>query len=190
MTEADHREADFRQAALACLDGLYGYAMSLSHNQADAEDLVQETYLRAVRAFGQLAPDSNLKSWLYAIMRNVWLNQVRHAQSGPQFVEMTDQQQEDAIGRARSGDDPYASYVAGVERDSVRAAVQQLPVQYREVIVLREFEGLSYHEIADILHCPAGTVMSRLGRAREKLRLLLSVWNVRPPLEAREYGAM
>ena len=61
---------------------------------------------------------------------------------------------------------------------------------YREVIVLREFEGLSYHEIADILHCPAGTVMSRLGRAREKLRLLLSVWNVRPPLEAREYGAM
>jgi len=189
MTEADHREADFRQAALACLDGLYGYAMSLSRDQANAEDLVQETYLRAVRAFGQLVPDSNLKSWLYAIMRNVWLNQVRHAQSGPQFVEMSDEK-EDAMGQARSGDNPYASYVAGVERDSVRAAVQQLPVPYREVIVLREFEGLSYQEIAGILHCPAGTVMSRLGRAREKLRVLLSVWNVRPTLEAREHGAM
>jgi RNA polymerase sigma-70 factor (ECF subfamily) len=118
MTEPDHREADFRQAALACLNGLYGYAMSLSRNQGDAEDLVQETYLRAVRAFDQLAPESNLKSWLYAIMRNVWLNQVRHTKSGPQFVDMgDDQQEEDAIGQARSADDPYASYVAGAERD-------------------------------------------------------------------------
>jgi RNA polymerase sigma-70 factor, ECF subfamily len=190
MTEADHREADFRQAALACLDGLYGYAMSLSHNQADAEDLVQETYLRAVRAFGQLAPDSNLKNWLYAILRNVWLNQVRHTQSGPQFVDMSNEQQEEAIGRACSSDNPYATYVAAVERDSVRAAVEQLTVSYREVIVLREFEGLSYNEIAEILQCPAGTVMSRLGRAREKLRILLSVWNARPRLEARQHGAL
>lgn len=168
MTEANHHEADFKQAALACLDGLYGYAMSLSRNQADAEDLVQETYLRAVRAFGQLAPDSNLKSWLYAILRNVWLNQVRHEQSGPQFVEMSDERHEDAIAQAQSGDDPYASYVTGVERDSIRAAVEQLSVAYREVIVLREFEGLSYNEIAEILHCPAGTLMSRGWGGRAK----------------------
>jgi RNA polymerase sigma-70 factor (ECF subfamily) len=118
------------------------------------------------------------------------LNQVRHAQSGPQFVEMTDEQQEDVIAQARSADNPFASYVATVERDSVRAAVEQLPLPYREVIVLREFEGLSYQEIAEILHCPAGTVMSRLGRAREKLRILLSVWNAPPPLEARQHGAL
>ena len=191
MTDAQHRETDFKQAALACLDGLYGYAMNLSHNQADAEDLVQETYLRATRAFGQLAPDSNLKSWLYAILRNIWLNQVRHSQSGPQFVEMIDDQQQDAIREARSEEDPYASYVARAERDSVRAAVEQLPVAYREVIVLREFEGLSYQEIAGILNCPAGTVMSRLGRARDKLRQLLSVWNAPPaPLKAGEHGAL
>ncbi len=189
MTEAVHREADFRQAALACLDGLYGYALSLSHRQADAEDLVQETYLRAAGAFGQLVPDSNLKNWLFAIMRNVWLNQMRHAQSGPQFVDMSNEPPEEAIGQACS-DNPYDSYVASVERESVRAAVQQLPLPYREVIVLREFEGLSYHEIADILGCPAGTVMSRLGRARERLRILLSAWSVRAPLEARENGVL
>jgi len=189
MTEADYCEADFRNAALACLDGLYGYAMSLSRHQADAEDLVQETYLRAVRAFGQLAPGSNLKNWLYAIMRNIWLNQVRHAHSGPQFVEISDEQQGDSLGQASSADNPYASYLATVERESVRAAVGQLPLQYREVIVLREFEGLSYQEIAEILQCPAGTVMSRLGRAREKLRLLLSVWSAPSPPAARRHGA-
>jgi RNA polymerase sigma factor (sigma-70 family) len=72
MTDALQSQTEFREAALACLDGLYGYAMSLSHNQAEAEDLVQETYLRAVRAFEQLTPDSNLKGWLYAIARNSW----------------------------------------------------------------------------------------------------------------------
>jgi RNA polymerase sigma-70 factor, ECF subfamily len=185
MPEGHHGDAQFKQEALACLDGLYGYAMSLSHDRADAQDLVQETYLRATRASGQLAPDSNLKSWLCAILRNLWLNQMRHAQSGPQFVEMSVEQQESAPAHSRSGDNPYASYVAKMERDSVRAAVRLLPVAFREVIVLREFEGLSYHEIADILHCPAGTVMSRLGRAREKLRVLLSVWNAGPPIEAR-----
>ncbi|HLY18923.1 MAG TPA: sigma-70 family RNA polymerase sigma factor [Bryobacteraceae bacterium] len=179
MAEA-HGCTDFRQAALACLDGLYGYAMSLSHNQADAEDLVQDTYVKAVRAMDQLAPDSNVKSWLYAILRNAWLNQIRHLQSGPQFVGMDDEHHEDTIGRACSNDDPYNSYVARAERESIRAALEQLPVLYREVIVLREFEGLSYQEIAEIVHCPAGTVMSRLDRARKRLRTLLSEWSQRP----------
>ena len=82
MTKSDTVSASFSQAALEHLDALYGYAMTLTHNKTEAEDLVQETYLRAVRAFGQLMPDSNLKSWLFAIMRNVWLNQLRHARSG------------------------------------------------------------------------------------------------------------
>ena len=129
-----------------------------------------------------MAPDSNLKSWLFAILRNIWLNQLRHAHSGPQFVEIDDEQQ--GVARAISGDDPYATYVRKVERAGVRTAVDNLPQLYREVIVLREFEGLSYQEIAGILHCPAGTVMSRLGRAREKLRLMLVSWKAGPPLEA------
>lgn len=184
MTAAGQTVESFGQVALSYLDGLYGYAMSLCHNQAEAEDLTQETYLRAVRAFGQLAPDSNLKSWLYAIMRNIWLNQIRHAHSGPQFVEIDDEAE---AGRVKSSDDPHTAYVNKVERAGVRTAVENLPAPYREVIVLREFEGLSYQEIAGILHCPAGTVMSRLGRAREKLRLMLSSWRssaAPPPLEA------
>jgi RNA polymerase sigma-70 factor (ECF subfamily) len=180
MTETLPTEAQFRQAALDCLDGLYGYAVSLSRNRSEAEDLVQETYLRAMRAFGQLAAVRNLKSWLYAIARNIWLNQQRHTHSGPPFVEMDEEQNQNGLSRALVGDDPYMSYVGKVERESVRAAVQQLPALYREVILLREFERLSYNEIADILHCPAGTVMSRLGRARDKLRLLLTNRSVRP----------
>jgi len=183
VTAAGQR-ADFGQVALGYLDGLYGYAMSLCHNQAEAEDLTQETYLRAVRALGRLAPDSNLKSWLFAIMRNIWLNQVRHAQSGPQFVEIDDEGEQSV--QVKSSEDLHAEYVNKVERARVRTAVDSLPPLYREVILLREFEGLSYQEIAGILDCPAGTVMSRLGRAREKLRLMLSSWRAgaAPPLKA------
>ena len=79
--------ATFSQAALEHLDALYGYALTLTRDQSAAEDLVQETYVRAVRAFGQLVPNSNLKSWLFVIMRNAWLNQLRHTRSGPRFVE-------------------------------------------------------------------------------------------------------
>src|SRR6266498_3446321 len=83
MSDAGNRNTTFSQAALAHLDALYGFAMTLTHNQTEAEDLVQETYLRAVRAFGRLLPDSNLKGWMFAIMRNAWLNQLRHTRSGP-----------------------------------------------------------------------------------------------------------
>jgi RNA polymerase sigma-70 factor, ECF subfamily len=197
MPEIVQIEGGFAHAALVCLDGLYRYAMALSHNQAEAEDLVQETYLRAVRASGQLAPDSNLKSWLYAILRNAWLNQVRHAHSGPRFVDMDDDQESGAAGQVRSNDDPYATYVRHVEHDHVRAAVNNLPPQYREVIVLREFEGLSYQEIGVILDCPAGTVMSRLSRARDRLREALSDWGGSgfgpkdaPAGDANSYGCM
>lgn len=183
MTGAGQTVDTLRDEALTYLDGLYGYAMSLSRNQAEAEDLVQDTYLKAVRSLDQFAPGTNLRSWLYTIMRNVWLNKLRHAHSGPLFVEMDDERK-DPAGRAGSCDDPHELYVAKVERDSVRAAIQKLPIPYREVILLREFEGLSYQEIASILNCPAGTVMSRLGRARDKLRGLLCSGGEKLSLEA------
>src|SRR5262249_16117294 len=157
---------------------LYGYAMALTRNCAEAEDLVQETYLRATRAFGRLLPDSNLKGWLFAIRRNIRLNQLRSANSRPEFVEV------DAEGENRwQGLDPTAgdvrkALVQKLEREQLRSAIERLPDHYREVVVLRDIEGFSYQQIASILQCPAGTVMSRLGRAREQLRLLLSGWYV------------
>jgi RNA polymerase sigma-70 factor (ECF subfamily) len=148
--------------------------MTLTRDQVEAEDLVQETYLRALRAFGQLVPDSNLKGWLFTILRNIWLNQLRHARSGPQFVELDAEDEGSWLDRVVN--DPHVLLLRKVERAEVRAALEQLPRQYREVIVLRDFEGFSYRQIANIIGCPAGTVMSRLGRGREKLRLLLINW--------------
>jgi RNA polymerase sigma-70 factor, ECF subfamily len=176
MHESDDRNTSFIQAALEHIDGLYGFAMTLTRDQTEAEDLVQDTYLRAMRAFGRLMPDSNLKSWLFAIMRNAWLNQLRHTRSGPQFVELDAEEENRTQWLDHMANDPHAVYVRKLERDEVRAAIDSLPHLYREIIVLRDIEGFSYQQISSILGCPAGTVMSRLGRAREKLRRLLAEW--------------
>ena len=177
MHPFEHSQAEFSQAALDHLDALYGFAMVLTHSRTEAEDLVQETYLRAARAFGRLLPDSNLKSWLFTIMRNIWLNQKRHAKLTGPVVEL-DAETEDhwQWTAAHPANDPHAVLLQKVQREQLRAAIEKLPVHYREVIVLRDLEGFSYQQIATILECPAGTVMSRLGRAREQLRNWLSDW--------------
>jgi RNA polymerase sigma-70 factor (ECF subfamily) len=155
------------------LDGLYSYAMVLSRNHAEAEDLVQETYVRAIQALGKLRAGSNMKSWLFTILRNLWLNELRRRRNGPQMVEM-----EVENGVANNIAEPHKNshdlYVSKMEAEQVRAAIQELPLESREIILLREYEYLSYQEIAGVLDCPVGTVMSRLGRARAKLRALLS----------------
>jgi RNA polymerase sigma-70 factor (ECF subfamily) len=167
------RDLSFGQAALQHLDALHGFAMILTRDQADAEDLVQETYLRAVQAFDRLVSGSNLKAWLFVIMRNVWLNQLRRQRNGPLFVEL-DGRQGYGNGNGALGADPYVLCVHKVEREEILTAMEKLPRAYREIIVLRHVEGFSYRQISNILGCPAGTVMSRLGRAREKLRSLLA----------------
>jgi RNA polymerase sigma-70 factor (ECF subfamily) len=176
MIESGNRTAIFTQAAIEHIDSLYGYAMTLTHDQTEAEDLVQETYLRAVRAFGQLVPNSNLKSWLFVIMRNVWLNQMRHMRSGPRFIELDGTEGDFAQWPDQRTDDPHVIYLRKVEREEIKAAIDSLPGLYREIVVLRDVEGFTYQEIATMLGCPAGTVMSRLGRARDKLRKSLAGW--------------
>ena len=176
--------ATFSQAALEHLDSLYGYALILTRDQTAAEDLVQETYLRAVRAFGQLMANSNLKSWLFVIMRNAWLNQLRHTRSGPRFVELDDESVESVYQNDLVNEDPHVVYLRKLEREQIRVAIADLPELYREIIVLRDLEGFSYQEIATMLSCPAGTVMSRLGRAREKLRRALVSWQPRSAARA------
>jgi RNA polymerase sigma-70 factor, ECF subfamily len=170
-------EPGFRESALQYLDALFGYAMTLARNEAEAEDLVQETYLRAVRAFGQLRPDSNLKSWLFTILRNIRLNQLRYSQSKPRVVEINEPVSSAWEFEDKSAKDPFVSYLTKMKQADVRKAIDNLPAAYREVIVLREFEELSYGEIAQVLDCPPGTVMSRLSRAREKLKEMLQQWN-------------
>src|SRR5713226_5103324 len=130
----------FSQAALEHLDSLYGYALILTRDQTAAEDLVQETYLRAVRAFGQLMANSNLKSWLFVIMRNAWLNQLRHTRSGPRFVELDDENVESVYQNDRVNEDPHVVYLRKLEREQIRVAIADLPELYREIIVLRDLE--------------------------------------------------
>jgi RNA polymerase sigma-70 factor, ECF subfamily len=161
------------------LDGLYSYAMVLSRNPTEAEDLVQETCLRALRAMERLRPDSNVKSWLFTILRNVWLNQLRQRKTAPDIVNLDGE--EDGENRAvDSSKDPHAAYVSDLERERVRRAIERLPLEFREIILLREYEELSYEEIAAMLQCPVGTVMSRLARARSKLRDLLVATTIAP----------
>ena len=162
------------------LDGLYGYAMVLSRNSAEAEDLVQETCLRALRGMNGLRSGDSAKSWLFTILRNIWLNQLRHRRIAPDVVEL-DSDGSTPIEPADTTPDPHSIYASKIEREQVRAAVQQLPVEFREIIILREYEELSYQEIAAVLDCPPGTVMSRLARARARLRELLPAELMSPP---------
>ena len=154
-------------------DGLFTYAMALTRNSFEAEDLVQETYVRAIEAMGRLREHSNVKAWLYTILRNIRLNQVRQRRTRPKLVEL-DAHENAADLVIDSARDPHALYVDKLERQQVRVALQRLSEEFREIIVLREYVDLSYQEIATLLDCPAGTVMSRLARARSKLGTLLS----------------
>jgi RNA polymerase sigma-70 factor (ECF subfamily) len=167
------------------LDGLYGYAIVLSHNSAEAEDLVQETCLRVPRAIGGLRADRSVKGRLFTILRNIWLNQVRQRRTTPDLIE-PDADENGGYEPIDAAQDPYSPHENKVEREQVQAAIQQLPQEFREVIFLREYEELSYQEIAALLDCPPGTVMSRLARARSKLRDLLSNGLTTPRVEQIE----
>jgi RNA polymerase sigma-70 factor (ECF subfamily) len=167
---------DFSREALDHLGALYGFAMTLTGNQTEAQDLVQETYLRAVGAIGTLLPDSNLKSWLFTIMRNIWLNHLRHVRGGPRFVELDSEEDSHDLWFDSVVPDPQMLFLRKIEQEDVRKAILSLPPLHRDVVVLRYIEGFTYQQIAGILGCPAGTVMSRLSRARRKLRLLLGGW--------------
>src|SRR5271170_6552587 len=171
------------------VDSLYSYALVLSRDRTEAEDLVQETCLRALRAIGRLRPDSNAKSWLFTILRNIWFNQLRQWRTAPEVVELD----LDGDGANRAADtrkDPHATYVSNIEQEQVRTAIQQLPVEFREIIILREYEDLSYQEIGAVLECPLGTVISRLARARSKLRDLLYVESLAPRSVKKVTSAM
>ena len=115
---------------------------------------------------------SNVKNWLFTILRNIRLNQLRQQRIAPKFIELDADEGKTDIA-IETSPDPYAHYVGKTERERVREAIQQLSSEFREIILLREFEELTYQEIANLLDCPTGTVMSRLARARSKLRTFL-----------------
>ncbi len=171
MSDMGTKSTHCQEALLSHLEGLYGYAMTLSHDRTAAEDLVQETYTRATVHIDGLREDSNLKGWLFTIMRNLWLKELRHVRSGPEFVALDD------VNTVQwafdTSDNPEVLYLRIWEREEIRTALKCLPVAHREVIVLCDIEGFSYKEIAELLDCPLGTIMSRLARARAKLKRVI-----------------
>ncbi|MGJ5816668.1 RNA polymerase sigma factor [Paludibaculum fermentans] len=154
------------QTLLACHASLYRYARALSRDPATAEELVQETFRRALgakRGPFQASPD-NVRPWAFTILRHIWQNLMRR-QRRESFEELKDE--------AALGESPEVVLTQRLLRSEIADAIDALPVVLREVIVLREMEGYTYAEIAQVLNCPAGTVMSRLARARHSLRKLL-----------------
>jgi RNA polymerase sigma-70 factor, ECF subfamily len=175
-TESDNGEG----AILRNLGALYGFAMSLTRNPVDAEDLVQETCLRAIKGVPQNGFKSDPKVWLFTILRNVWINEWRRRANGPEFVLLGKTRGDGAPLQEVLSDDrerPEEHFERNLVSGKIRVAISGLPEVFREVVVLRYFEGFSYRQIASILGCPAGTVMSRLNRARAELRTVLDEKN-------------
>jgi RNA polymerase sigma-70 factor (ECF subfamily) len=159
----------FEQAVLPHLGAAYNLARWLTGNGEDAEDVVQEAYLRALRFFGGFRGE-NARPWLLAIVRNTcytWLRRNR-------MDELTAELDEDVPVTGETSVNPESIVLAAARSDFVHKALEQLPAEFREIVILRELEGLSYKEIAAIAAIPVGTVMSRLARARAKLQKLLS----------------
>lgn len=161
------------------MGSLYGAALRMTRNPSDAEDLVQETYLKAYRAFGSFQEGTNLKSWLYKILTNTFINSYRSKRRRPAMSELEDVEDLylyhrlgglEAAAAGRSAEDLVLDHITEAE---VKAAVESLPEQFRLAVLLADVEGFSYKEIADILDVPIGTVMSRLHRGRRSLQKAL-----------------
>ncbi len=155
---------NFEDAVMPHLDAAYNLARWLTRNEADAQDMVQEAYLRALRFFGGFR-GTDARAWLLTIVRNTcytWLRRNRSPQLSCDFDEVV-------LAREAEGPDPETEQVMKAQAQLVNDAIDKLPIEFREVVVLRELEELSYKEIAVVLGVPIGTVMSRLARARKRL---------------------
>jgi RNA polymerase sigma-70 factor (ECF subfamily) len=169
-------QADFAELAMPFMSGLYAAALRMTRNPSDAEDLVQETYLRAYRGFGGFQVGTNLKAWLYKILTNTYINIYRAKKRRPD-EQALDELEDFSLYRRIGGLEavaadrsPEAEVLDAIPEDSVRQAIEDLPEQFRMAVLLADVEGFSYKEIAEITDVPIGTVMSRLHRGRKQLQ--------------------
>lgn len=173
--ETDAQLAErFEREALPLLDQLYGGALRMTRNPADAEDLVQEAYMKAYQGFRSYKPGTNLKAWMYRILTNTYINNYRKAQRRPAEYatdDITDSQIAETASHMSSGlRSAEVEAMALLPDEEIRAALMDLNEDYRMVVYYADVEGLPYKEIADIMGTPIGTVMSRLHRGRKQLR--------------------
>jgi RNA polymerase sigma-70 factor (ECF subfamily) len=172
-------QANFADDAMQYTKQLYAAAMRMTRNPADAEDLVQETFLKAYRAYDSFTAGTNLKAWLYRILTNTYINKYRKAARRPDEVDLGNVEDlylyrrigsEESVEASRTTEDRVLD---GLVESDIKKAVEALPENFRIPVLLADLEGLSYQEIADILEIPIGTVMSRLHRGRKAMQKAL-----------------
>jgi len=164
VSEERSRIASFEELALPLFEQLYNFACWLTQNREEAEDLVQETYVKALRGFSSFQPSTNFRAWMYRILRNTFLTS-RTGLKAQKTVELDSD--DDTL--ADSSGTPETILIERSNQQTVQEAISELPVNFREVLLLCEVEEMSYQEIADTVGVPIGTVMSRLSRARKAL---------------------
>ena len=183
-------QATFADQAMELMPSLYAAALRMTRNAADAEDLVQETYLKAYRGFGGFEQGTNLKAWLYRILTNTYINTYRAKKRRPEESELDEVEDLylyrrigglEAAMAGRSAEDELLERFTDHE---VKQAIEALPENFRMAVLLADVEGFAYKEIADILDIPIGTVMSRLHRGRKALQKQLSEFAVERNLTA------
>jgi RNA polymerase sigma-70 factor, ECF subfamily len=173
--------SDFEKTALVHLDALYQTALRLTRSRAEAEDVVQEAVLRALRNFHRFNPGTNCRAWLLTILRNVFLNRLRKEGREVLEADTTLWESDHPSATAVGFGSPEEVFFQTVLHGDVDRALKALPLAFRETVILVDLQGLSYKEVADVSGCPVGTVMSRLSRGRHRLRQTLMRF-------AREHG--
>ncbi len=178
-------QADFAEAAMPFMGQLFSTALRMTRNRADAEDLVQETYLKGYKGYHGFTEGTNLRAWLFRILTNTYINSYRKKQRRPDESDLEDVEElylyrrlggRETAQLGRSAEDELMEHLTEAE---VRDAIEALPEQYRLAVLLADVEGFAYKEIAEILDIPIGTVMSRLHRGRKNLQKQLYEFGLR-----------
>ena len=168
-TAAIAKAESFEEEALPHLDAVYRFALRLTGSPADAEDLVQETFLRAFKSWDHYTPGTRAKSWLFTICRNAFLRQRQQDTRRGEVVQQASSPEAPLFLPAYQ-DDPEGSFFSGLVDETILDHIDRIPAEFREVVLLSDLEGLSYHDIANVLDVPLGTVKSRLFRGRKLLQ--------------------
>jgi RNA polymerase sigma-70 factor (ECF subfamily) len=182
--EAMAEQKQFVDDAMGFMPSLYTAAMRMTRNTSDAEDLVQETYLKAYRAYGSFQEGTNLKAWLYRILTNTFINSYRAKARRPTETDIEDVEDLYLYRRlgglegSTAGRSAEEEMLEQLTDDEVKAAIEALPDSFRIAVLLADVEGFSYKEIAEITDVPIGTVMSRLHRGRKALEKALATYGV------------